>query len=80
MGEWMDRYTNEWMIRQAVSQMVLWLMNFRYYILHGFLPLQSDAESHSLFTGEEEMFAFDRTISRLVEMQTEEYWNTGTLT
>lgn len=80
MGELMDRYTNEWMIRQAVSQMVLWLMDFRYYILHGFFPLQSDAESHSLFTGEEEMFAFDRTISRLVEMQTEEYWNTGTLT
>lgn len=28
----------------------------------------------NVFTGREEMFAFDRTISRLSEMQTEEYW------
>ncbi|CAH1800215.1 unnamed protein product [Owenia fusiformis] len=28
----------------------------------------------SIFTGEEEIFAFQRTISRLTEMQTEEYW------
>ncbi|XP_033741440.1 AFG1-like ATPase isoform X2 [Pecten maximus] len=29
----------------------------------------------SIFTGEEELFAFDRTVSRLTEMQTLEYWN-----
>lgn len=29
----------------------------------------------SVFSGEEELFAFDRTISRLTEMQTKEYWN-----
>ncbi|XP_041354051.1 AFG1-like ATPase [Gigantopelta aegis] len=29
----------------------------------------------SIFTGEEELFAFQRTISRLSEMQTMEYWN-----
>lgn len=28
----------------------------------------------NIFTGEEELFAFDRTLSRLAEMQTEEYW------
>ena len=35
--------------------------------------LQNDT-SASVFTGEEEMFAFDRTISRLYEMQKKEYW------
>uniref|UniRef100_A0A8D9EIY5 ATPase N2B n=1 Tax=Cacopsylla melanoneura TaxID=428564 RepID=A0A8D9EIY5_9HEMI len=29
----------------------------------------------NIFTGEEELFAFDRTISRINEMQTSEYWN-----
>lgn len=28
----------------------------------------------SLITGEEEIFAFDRTVSRIVEMQTNQYW------
>ena len=28
----------------------------------------------NVFTGEEELFAFDRTLSRLAEMQTEAYW------
>lgn len=35
--------------------------------------LQKDTDA-SVFTGEEEMFAFDRTISRLYEMQKKEYW------
>lgn len=30
-----------------------------------------------MFTGEEEIFAFQRTISRLTEMQTEQYWKEG---
>jgi len=34
-----------------------------------------DAKSTSIFTGEEEIFAFDRTISRISEMQTKEYWD-----
>ncbi|XP_044532605.1 AFG1-like ATPase isoform X2 [Gracilinanus agilis] len=38
---------------------------------------QGSAESLSMFTGEEEIFAFQRTISRLTEMQTEQYWNDG---
>ena len=37
-------------------------------------PQGSDNEKASLFTGEEELFAFQRVVSRLVEMQTEEYW------
>ena len=28
----------------------------------------------SIFTGEEERFAFERTVSRLTEMQGEDYW------
>ncbi|XP_062582653.1 AFG1-like ATPase [Saccostrea cucullata] len=36
---------------------------------------KSDLAAASIFTGEEELFAFERTVSRLTEMQTEEYWN-----
>uniref|UniRef100_A0A8W8JFW5 Lactation elevated protein 1 n=1 Tax=Magallana gigas TaxID=29159 RepID=A0A8W8JFW5_MAGGI len=36
---------------------------------------KSDLAQSSIFTGEEELFAFERTVSRLTEMQTEEYWN-----
>ncbi|KAF8793127.1 AFG1-like ATPase isoform X1 [Argiope bruennichi] len=35
----------------------------------------SENADASLFSGEEEVFAFDRTVSRLTEMQTDEYWN-----
>ena len=28
----------------------------------------------AVFSGHEEMFAFERTVSRLTEMQTKEYW------
>ncbi|KAM7403484.1 hypothetical protein PAMA_004102 [Pampus argenteus] len=38
---------------------------------------REDASSLSIFSGEEEMFAFQRTVSRLTEMQTEEYWLEG---
>lgn len=31
-------------------------------------------QAASIFTGEEELFAYDRTVSRLSEMQTQEYW------
>ncbi|MCJ8736767.1 hypothetical protein PDJAM_G00016300 [Pangasius djambal] len=42
------------------------------------LGLKRDAaNSLSIFTGEEEVFAFQRTVSRLTEMQTEEYWVEG---
>ncbi|XP_062551906.1 putative ATPase N2B [Armigeres subalbatus] len=34
----------------------------------------SDASSN-IFTGEEELFAFERTVSRLAEMQSAEYWS-----
>ncbi|XP_071295237.1 AFG1-like ATPase isoform X1 [Agelaius tricolor] len=38
---------------------------------------QDSAKGLSVFTGEEEIFAFQRTLSRLTEMQTEQYWNDG---
>ncbi|CAK6966028.1 AFG1 like ATPase a isoform X1 [Scomber scombrus] len=38
---------------------------------------REDASSLTIFSGEEEMFAFQRTVSRLTEMQTEEYWLEG---
>lgn len=34
-------------------------------------------EELSIFSGAEEIFAFQRTVSRLTEMQTEEYWEEG---
>nr|KAF6461337.1 AFG1 like ATPase [Molossus molossus] len=41
------------------------------------LGLSQDAAGLSMFTGEEEIFAFQRTLSRLTEMQTEQYWSEG---
>lgn len=39
------------------------------------LPLQDSAEGRaSIFTGEEEVFAAQRVVSRLTEMHTESYW------
>ncbi|XP_038617093.1 LOW QUALITY PROTEIN: AFG1-like ATPase [Tachyglossus aculeatus] len=38
---------------------------------------QGSAAGLSIFTGEEEIFAFQRTISRLTEMQNEQYWSDG---
>ncbi|XP_011503008.1 PREDICTED: putative ATPase N2B [Ceratosolen solmsi marchali] len=35
----------------------------------------TDDHKSNIFTGEEELFAFDRTVSRLAEMQTTEYWD-----
>lgn len=39
--------------------------------------LQEAAERLTLFTAEEEVFAFQRTVSRIMEMQTEKYWREG---
>uniref|UniRef100_A0A3B5LCH6 AFG1 like ATPase b n=1 Tax=Xiphophorus couchianus TaxID=32473 RepID=A0A3B5LCH6_9TELE len=41
------------------------------------LGLSDAAERLTLFTAEEEIFAFQRTVSRLREMQTEAYWMEG---
>lgn len=35
----------------------------------------SDDHKSNIFTGDEEAFAFDRTVSRLSEMQTSQYWH-----
>lgn len=40
--------------------------------------VEGDANlSANVFSGEEEIFAFDRTLSRLSEMQTQSYWQAG---
>ncbi|NP_001032745.1 AFG1-like ATPase [Rattus norvegicus] len=41
------------------------------------LGLSQDSAGLSMFTGEEEIFSFQRTLSRLTEMQTEQYWIEG---
>ena len=41
-----------------------------------FFPQEEEINQASIFTGEEEVFAFERTMSRLKEMQGEEYWST----
>ncbi|XP_015206624.2 lactation elevated protein 1 homolog B [Lepisosteus oculatus] len=47
-------------------------------ILMDDLGLSRDsAHELSIFSGEEEIFAFQRTVSRLTEMQTEQYWIEG---
>lgn len=35
---------------------------------------QQETQSMSIFTGEEEIFAFERTVSRLAQMTTPQYW------
>ncbi|XP_054894215.1 AFG1 like ATPase a isoform X2 [Poeciliopsis prolifica] len=48
------------------------------HVLMDDLGLKRDeARSLSIFSGEEEKFAFQRTVSRLTEMQTEDYWLDG---
>jgi hypothetical protein len=51
------------------------LSYFPFWVQLLIFPLFSkENASASIFTGEEELFAFDRTVSRLSEMQTREYW------
>ncbi|XP_073981546.1 putative ATPase N2B isoform X2 [Rhodnius prolixus] len=38
------------------------------------ITAESENAASNIFTGEEEIFAFDRTVSRLSEMQTQDYW------
>ena len=40
----------------------------------GLRGAHKETQNMSIFTGEEELFAFERTISRLAQMTTPEYW------
>ncbi|XP_066986391.1 putative ATPase N2B isoform X2 [Macrobrachium rosenbergii] len=40
----------------------------------GLKEKQKETKTISIFTGEEEMFAFERTVSRLTQMMTNDYW------
>ncbi|XP_059212198.1 lactation elevated protein 1 homolog B isoform X2 [Centropristis striata] len=46
-------------------------------LIDNFYDNKAAAEQLTLFTAEEEIFAFQRTVSRLMEMQTESYWMKG---
>ncbi|KAM9562964.1 AFG1-like ATPase isoform 4-T5 [Guaruba guarouba] len=46
-------------------------------LIDTFYEHKDSAKGLSMFTGEEEIFAFQRTLSRLTEMQTEQYWKDG---
>ncbi|XP_054163131.1 putative ATPase N2B isoform X2 [Oppia nitens] len=39
------------------------------------IQLGSEHSKANIFSGQEEVFAFERTISRITEMQTKDYWN-----
>lgn len=40
----------------------------------GLQEKESETKNINIFTGEEEMFACDRTVSRLTQMMTSQYW------
>lgn len=44
------------------------------YEIYIFYLSTQETASGNVFTGEEEVFAFERTVSRLAEMQGKEYW------
>ena len=44
-------------------------------IFHSLQASDQGSLNASVFNAEEELFAFDRTISRMTEMQTKEYWD-----
>lgn len=42
------------------------------------LEIDNPEELGTIFSGEEELFAFDRTVSRLNQMRTRKYWEQTT--
>ena len=45
-----------------------------FFFIFFFRKTQTDDQDISLFTAAEEIFAIERTVSRLTEMQSEQYW------
>lgn len=65
-----------WLSTAALSRVsTFFVVNLLNLLLPPFL--QEAAERLTLFTAEEEIFAFQRTASRIMEMQTEKYWREG---
>ena len=74
--------SNFWEFDQIFGQFHIFYTNLLLCVLFfiqdlSSLVMQNTFDSQaSIFTGQEEIFAFDRTVSRLTEMQGEEYWTT----
>lgn len=57
---------------RCVDESVLIIRHF--YLVCFSLSRVQDHAAANVFTGQEEVFAFQRTISRLAEMQSKDYW------
>lgn len=67
----LDYFNEPWFfVNSCRETIVIVHQNFIYFA-------QEASERLTLFTADEEVFAFQRTISRLTEMQTEQYWLSG---
>ena len=61
-------------VSQIVVEEVSQSSPFPFSLMDDLSALHPSSVTSTLFTGEEEVFAFRRTVSRMYELQTAEYW------